>query len=191
MKKLLLILTTIMSLNTSYAQIRDRKSIYMELSANIRDITPPLKSNHLFSLSFVSPSKIKVYKRYNFIYDKTIFQALKLSQDIPIERYMATFSLEKPFLQSASNRAYMGLELGGGLGYEQINKGTEIINNFQLNNTSSLIGVLQLGLNAELYISRGLAIGVKNALFFSPNSTLQRVTIANGITLKFKIKNTK
>ena len=191
MKNLLLLLSIILSINTSYAQIRDKKSVYMELSANIKDITPPMKSNHLLSLSFVSPTKIKVYKRYNFIYDKTIFQALKLFQDIPIERYMATFSLEKPFLQSASNRAYMGFELGGGLGYEQINKGTEIINNFQLNNNSTVIGVLQFGLNAELYLSRSFAIGLKNTLFFSPNSDLQRVTIANGCMLKFKIKHTK
>lgn len=191
MKNLLLLLSIILSINTSYAQIRDKKSVYMELSANIKDITLPMKSNHLLNLSFVSPTKIKVYKRYNFIYDKTIFQALKLFQDIPIERYMATFSLEKPFLQSASNRAYMGFELGGGLGYEQINKGTEIINNFQLNNNSTVIGVLQFGLNAELYLSRSFAIGLKNTLFFSPNSDLQRVTIANGCMLKFKIKHTK
>jgi len=191
MKNLFLLLSVILSINTSYAQIRDKKSVYMELSANMRDITPPMKSNHLLSLSFVSPSKIKVYKRYNFIYDKTIFQALKLFQDIPIERYIATFSLEKPFLQSASNRAYMGFELGGGIGYEQINKGTETINNFKLNNSSTVIGVLQFGLNAELFISRGFAIGLKNTLYFSPNSALQRVTFANGFMLKFKIKNTK
>jgi len=191
MKNLLLLLSVVLSINTTYGQVRDKKSVYMELSANIKDITLPMKSNHLLSLSFVSPTKIKVYKRYNFIYDKTIFQALKLYQDIPIERYMATFSLEKPFLQSASNRAYMGFELGGGLGYEQINKGTEIINNFQLNNNSTVIGILQFGLNAELYLSRSFAIGLKNTLFFSPNSDLQRVTFANGFMLKFKIKHTK
>lgn len=191
MKNLFLLLSVVLSINTSFAQVRDKKSVYMELSANIKDITLPMKSNHLLNLSFVSPTKIKVYKRYNFIYDKTIFQALKLFQDIPIERYMATFSLEKPFLQSVSNRAYMGFELGGGLGYEQINKGIEIINNFQLNNNSTVIGVLQFGLNAELYLSRSFAIGLKNTLFFSPNSDLQRVTIANGFMLKFKIKHTK
>jgi len=191
MKNLFLLLSVVLSTNTTYGQVRDKMSVYMELSANIKDITLPMKSNHLLSLSFVSPTKIKVYKRYNFIYDKTIFQALKLYQDIPIERYMATFSLEKPFLQSASNRAYMGFEMGGGLGYEQINKGTEIINNFQLNNNSTVIGVLQFGLNAELYLSRSFAIGLKNTLFFSPNSDLQRVTVANGFMLKFKIKHTK
>lgn len=191
MKRLFHITFLIILSHLSMGQIRNSKSRYIELSASLRDGSTDFKENHQYCLSFVSPSKIKVYKRFNIIYDSYNFNLLKLNQIVPIERYIGTFTIEKPFVHSSSNRAYIGFEIGGGFGYEQINKGAEIINNFQINTVSSAIGAIQFGLNAELYLSRGFAIGIRNALYFSPNSAIQRVTTANGVMLKLKIKNTK
>lgn len=174
----------------SYSQVRTKNNRYIEFTGGIRDLNLDYKSNFGASISFVSASRIKAYKRFNFGYDTYYFNINQLGKKVPVERIFASYTVEPVVLKGKKQKSYIGVELGGGVGYESINKGANTIDNFTITNgTSQVVGLLFGGINAEKYIGKGFAIGLKETLAFSPLSNVQKLTFQSSISFKFKLAN--
>lgn len=188
MKKIILLLWLFTTI-ASKAQIRSKNNRYFELNYGIRDLIQN-KNNFGASISFVSATRLKCYKRLNLGYDIFGFNLKQLNKTIPVERYFASYTLEPTLLRGKIQKAYLGFEFGGGIGYESINKGNTNIENFTITNGSSqILGLIIGGINAEKYLSNGLAIGLKGTVYFSPLSNVQKTSFLSSVSMKFKLGN--
>lgn len=187
--KNLILLFVLLSLAAS-GQIRTKNNRYLEISGGIRDLNLNYTLNYGASLSFVSATRNKSYKRLNLGYDTFQFNISQLGKTIPVERYFVSYTIEPALVKGKKQRSYIGAEFGGGIGYESINKGSSTIDNFTITNGSSqVVGLLIGGLNGEKFIGKGFSISLKQTLLFSPLSSIQRLTFQSSIGIKFKLAN--